>query len=104
MFYRGIDPPAEQLAQSLTERGAGRPLAELAAAIFRDRRLERESVMAAVNAVLDGAQAQAAPRSRVPLRLIVFGRAQTPRTSAPRSRWPGKARARAAQGAISCMI
>jgi glutamyl-tRNA synthetase len=52
MFYRGIDPPAEELAQSLTEQV--RPaLAELARRFSAIVDWNDESVMAAVNGVLN---------------------------------------------------
>jgi glutamyl-tRNA synthetase len=76
MFYSHSRPSVEQLGQALTDEV--RPaLAELAAKFASIGDWTEESVMKAVNAVLDERRLKL-PKIAMPLRLIVFGRAQTP--------------------------
>jgi glutamyl-tRNA synthetase len=76
MFYSHTRPSADQLGQALTDEV--RPaLAELAAKFASIGDWTEESVMKAVNAVLDERKLKL-PKIAMPLRLIVFGRAQTP--------------------------
>lgn len=76
IFYTDSRATAEQLAASLA--GEVRPaLAELAARFASIGDWNEESVMGAVNAVLNERKLKL-PKIAMPLRLIVFGRAQTP--------------------------
>src|SRR5262245_15614276 len=76
MFYNEVQPPAGELAQSLTDEV--RPaLVELAGKFSSITDWNEASVMDAVNGVLNGRKLKL-PKIAMPLRLIVFGRAQTP--------------------------
>ncbi len=76
MFYGETKPTREQLEQSLAGE-ARAALAELAAKFSAVGDWNTESVMAAVNAVMDKHKLKL-PKIAMPLRVIVFGRAQTP--------------------------
>jgi glutamyl-tRNA synthetase len=76
LFYDDAQPPAEELEKSLT--GQVRPaLADVANRFSSIGDWSDQSVMGAVNAVLKE-RGLKLPQLAVPLRLIVFGRAQTP--------------------------
>jgi glutamyl-tRNA synthetase len=76
MFYGEAEPPAEELDRSLTAEV--RPaLAEVARGFSTIGDWSEESIMGAVNAVLKQRKLKL-PQIAMPLRLIVFGRAQTP--------------------------
>ena len=76
MFYRDSKPTSEQLDQSAA--GEVRPaLAELAAKFSAISAWDEKSVMEAVHAVLDKHKLKL-PKIAMPLRVIVFGQAQTP--------------------------
>jgi glutamyl-tRNA synthetase len=76
MFYGDTRPTAGQLTESLS--GEVKPaLADLAARFAAIGDWNEESVMGAVNAVLNERKLKL-PKIAMPLRLIVLGRAQTP--------------------------
>ena len=76
MFYGEGKPTREQLDQSITDEV--RPaLKELAALFSKIEDWRNESVMSAVQSVIDRHKLKL-PRIAMPLRMIVFGRAQTP--------------------------
>jgi glutamyl-tRNA synthetase len=75
-FYWDAKAPAEELAQSLTEQ-VKPALAELARRFSAIADWNDGSVMAAVNGVLEDSKLKL-PQIARPLRLIVFGLAQTP--------------------------
>jgi glutamyl-tRNA synthetase len=76
IFYGEARATPEQLAAGLTDEV--RPaLAQLADRFSSIGDWSEESVMAAVNAVLNERKLKL-PKIAMPLRLIVFGRAQTP--------------------------
>jgi glutamyl-tRNA synthetase len=76
MFYSDTRPTAEQLEQSLSAE-VKPALEDLAARFAAARDWSEESIMSAVNAVLKERKLKL-PGIAMPLRLIVFGRAQTP--------------------------
>src|SRR5438309_3612510 len=76
MFYSETKPTREQLEQSLAGE-ARAALAELAAKFSAVGDWNTESVMAAVNVVMDKHKLKL-PKIAMPLRVIVFGRTQTP--------------------------
>jgi len=76
MFYLKTDPPTEELERNLT--GQVKPaLAELMNRFSSIDDWNDHSVMGAVNAVLNERKLKL-PQIAMPLRLMVFGRAQTP--------------------------
>ena len=76
MFYAKVQPTREQLEQGVTDEV--RPaLKELAALFAKIEDWRSESVMGAIQAVIDKHKLKL-PKIAMPLRLIVFGRAQTP--------------------------
>lgn len=76
MFYRKTDPPREELERSLTAQ-VKPALAELMNRFSLIDDWNDQSVMGAVNTVLNERKLKL-PQIATPLRLIVFGRAQTP--------------------------
>ena len=76
MFYGEADPPEGELDRTLTAE-VKPALAELARAFSSLSDWSEEPLMGAVNAVLKGHKLKL-PQIAMPLRLIVFGRAQTP--------------------------
>jgi glutamyl-tRNA synthetase len=76
MFYRDADPSAEELGRSLTDQ-VKPALADLAGRLSSIADWNEQAVMAAVNAVMNERKLKL-PQIAMPLRLIVFGRAQTP--------------------------
>ena len=76
MFYSEAKPAHAQLEQSLTGE-AQAALAELVAKFSAIGDWNAESVMAAVNAVMEKHKLKL-PKIAMPLRVIVFGRTQTP--------------------------
>lgn len=76
MFYGAAHPTREQLEASVTKEI--RPaLADLAASFAGIGDWHAESIMAAINAVMDKHKLKL-PKIAMPLRVIVFGRTQTP--------------------------
>ncbi len=76
MFYSEGRPTREQLDQSITDEV--RPaLKELAAQFSKIEDWRSESVMSAIQSVIDRHKLKL-PKIAMPLRVIVFGRAQTP--------------------------
>jgi glutamyl-tRNA synthetase len=76
MFYGKVPPTREQLEHSVTDEV--RPaLKELTALFAKIEDWRSESVMGAIQAVIDKHKLKL-PKIAMPLRLIVFGRAQTP--------------------------
>ena len=76
MFYGKAAPTREQLEHGLTDEV--RPaLRELAALFSRIEDWRSESVMGAIQSVIEGRKLKL-PKIAMPLRLIVFGRTQTP--------------------------
>jgi glutamyl-tRNA synthetase len=76
MFYGETKPTSEQLEQSVTDEV--RPaLAELAVKFSESADWNADSVMASIHAVMDKHKLKL-PKLAMPLRVIVFGRAQTP--------------------------
>ena len=76
MFYGEGKPTREQLDQSITDEV--RPaLKELAAQFSKIEDWRNESVMSAVQSVIDKHKLKL-PKLAMPLRVIVFGRTQTP--------------------------
>jgi len=76
MFYTDVRAGPEQLGVSLTDE-VKPALAELAAKFATIGDWNEQSIMAALNAVLNERKLKL-PKIAMPLRLIVFGRAQTP--------------------------
>jgi glutamyl-tRNA synthetase len=76
MFYGEAEPPTEELDRSLTAE-VKPALAEVARGFSAIGDWSEESIMGAVNAVLKQHKLKL-PQIAMPLRLIVFGRAQTP--------------------------
>jgi len=76
MFYAKVSPTREQLEHGVTDEV--RPaLRELAALFSKIGDWRSESIMGAIQSVIDGRKLKL-PKIAMPLRLIVFGRAQTP--------------------------
>ena len=76
MFYGKVQPTREQLEHGVTDEV--RPaLRELAALFSKIGDWRSESIMGAIQSVIDGRKLKL-PKIAMPLRLIVFGRAQTP--------------------------
>ena len=76
MFYGKVEPAREQLEHGVTDEV--RPaLRELAALFSKIEDWRSESVMGAIQSVIDEHKLKL-PKIAMPLRLIVFGRAQTP--------------------------
>jgi glutamyl-tRNA synthetase len=76
MFYGAARPTREQLEASVT-KDIRPALAELAASFAGVGDWGAESIMAAINAVMDKYKLKL-PKIAMPLRVIVFGRTQTP--------------------------
>ncbi len=76
MFYGKAAPTREQLEQGLTDEVRS-ALRELAALFSRIEDWRSESVMGAIQSVIDERKLKL-PKIAMPLRLIVFGRTQTP--------------------------
>ena len=76
MFYGPAHPTREQLEASVT-KDIQPALADLAACFAGVGEWGAESIMAAINAVMDKHKLKL-PKIAMPLRVIVFGRTQTP--------------------------